>query len=140
MTAGKDIYMDFIYETESFRFGASRRVYESHYAAIVLIPLGGSWVALKAAVVQGEVPLLISRAALARLGMVMDVADNTADFKTVGVKGLKLESTASGHPALPVCHKDLPLPDARALPKAWGSDEVKIMSSGAAYTSFVDMG
>ncbi|CAE7487299.1 RE1 [Symbiodinium sp. CCMP2592] len=136
MTAGKGIDLDFIYETESFRFGASR-VYESHYAAVVLLPLGNGWVALKAAVVQGEVPLLISRPALASLGMVMDVADNTADFKAVGVKQLKLENTASGHPALPVCHKNRSLPDVSSLPKAWGSDEVKILSDGAAYMSFV---
>ncbi|CAE7572050.1 GIP [Symbiodinium sp. CCMP2456] len=78
---------EFINERESFRFGASR-VYESSNAAVILTKVGGTWLAIKAAVIYGDIPLLLSRPLLASLGMMFDVEHNVANFRKINVEGL----------------------------------------------------
>ena len=50
----------------------------------------------------GRVPLLLSRTALARLGTVLDVRGHRADFLSLGIDGIELGLTATGHPTIPV--------------------------------------
>ena len=57
---------------------------------------------LKTSIINGDVPLLLSKAALAQLKMLYDVAANRADFGAVGLKGFDLITTSSGHPAIPI--------------------------------------
>ena len=75
---------------------------------IVNFALGTFLVRIRVCVVNGDVPLLLSRSALGSMGMVLDVAENQADFRKVGVQGLQLELTDTGHPALPVRPEPLP--------------------------------
>ncbi|CAE7544813.1 Faim2, partial [Symbiodinium necroappetens] len=123
-------------EQDSFRFGASR-VYHASYAVVVPVRLGNTWVLVRAAVVHGDLPLLISRSALASLGMIYDMDSHVADFKTVGVKSMPLEMTTSGHPALNVYYgsNEIPL---YAQPKAWDASksirgEIQIIAHQQAY-------
>ncbi|CAE7329121.1 GIP, partial [Symbiodinium sp. CCMP2456] len=125
-----------VYEKESFKFGASR-VYESNYAAMVTFAIGHRWVIVKAAVVHGDVPLLISRPVLAEMGTVLDIANNTATFSALGVQDHKLIATSSGHPAVLIGSNGLQKPSPESLPKAWDAKEVAILSPCRAYTSFV---
>ena len=74
----------------------------------ICFSLGKHKVALKVAVVNGEVPLLVSRPALGQLGMVMDIAENTATFSKVGVMDMELSVTETGHPAFPIEPAALP--------------------------------
>ncbi|CAE7821075.1 KdelR [Symbiodinium sp. CCMP2456] len=121
---------ELIPEREAFRFGASR-VYESTYSTIIMFHLGKSWVAVKASVIHGDIPLLLSKPALAKLGMILDLEKNTADFRKLGIKDLQLLTTPSGHPAVPVCHKGKSPPDPSTLPKAWGADGTVILAEPA---------
>ena len=132
MMRGSDFNPDFVHEREAFRFGANR-IYESSYAAVILIALGGKWIAIKAAVVHGDVPLLLSRPCLAHLGMVLDVEKNTADFRTVNVRNFALQNTSTGHPAIPVSHQGLTLPCVKNLPKAWRDEGVEILNPCVVY-------
>ncbi|CAE7658216.1 RE1 [Symbiodinium sp. CCMP2456] len=127
---------EFINEKESFRFGASR-VYESSYAAVILTKVGGTWLAVKAAVIHGDIPLLLSRPLLASLGMMFDVEHNVANFRKINVEGLKLASTTSGHPALMVQCIGSSAIDPSSVPKAWGNKELEILKTRGAYMSFV---
>ncbi|CAE7216060.1 GIP, partial [Symbiodinium sp. CCMP2456] len=127
---------EFINEKESFRFGASR-VYESSYAAVILTKVGGTWLAVKAAVIYGDIPLLLSRPLLASLGMMFDVEHNVANFRKINVEGLKLASTPSGHPALMVQCIGSSAIDPNSVPKAWGNKELEILKTRGAYMSFV---
>ena len=101
MTRNQGKAPELISEREAFRFGASR-VYESTYSTVILFYLGEAWVAVKAAVIHGDIPLLLSKSCLAKLGMVMDLEHNTADFRRLGIKNLRLLTTPSGHPAVAV--------------------------------------
>ncbi|CAE7917780.1 RE2 [Symbiodinium sp. KB8] len=79
---------------EYFRFGASR-VFHSTMACVLTFRLGKAVIEVKIAIVQGELPLLLSRPVLARLGMVMDVATNRADFRKVDAYDVPLKATAA---------------------------------------------
>ncbi|CAE7372060.1 RE2 [Symbiodinium sp. CCMP2592] len=121
---------------ENFRFGASR-VFHANFLATVTFQLGKSTVMIRVAIVNGEVPLLLSRSVLAELGMVFDMAHHTADFVALDVFKYRLLYTETGHPALPVNPQKAPnfvFPD----PQEWGADEIKIASSRQQqYTVFV---
>ena len=127
---GKDV--ELIQERESFRFRASR-IYESSFAGVVMIPLGPSWVAVRAAVIHGDIPLLLSRPLLASLGMVMDLATNRANFKAVNLVDYQLLTTETGHPAVPVDHSGKTFPDMGRLPKSWGPDGVAVLGPQRVY-------
>ena len=108
-------------EQDNFRFGASR-IYNASYAVVVPILFESTWVLVRAAVVQGDLPLLISRSALASLGMIYNMEEHVADFTSVGVRSLALYTTPSGHPALSVLpgHDGVP-PHAR--PQMWDASK-----------------
>ncbi|CAE7495614.1 unnamed protein product, partial [Symbiodinium pilosum] len=58
---------------EEFRFGASR-VFKATYGATIYLDVAGKHIAVRASIVNGEVPLLLSRKVLANLGMIYDIA------------------------------------------------------------------
>ena len=130
-TAKIDYKPQFLNVNENFKFGASR-VFEASYAVIVTFALKGVVVQAKVAVVHGDVPLLLSRGALAKLGTVLDIAANTADFKFINVKGFPLKITDTGHPAVPF----VPIrpPEPLEPRKDWAGEDLMILSSERAYT------
>ncbi|CAE7777019.1 GIP [Symbiodinium sp. CCMP2592] len=121
---------------DEFRFGASK-LFKANYTATIVIHVEDKSFMVRAAVVSGDVPLLLSRGVLARLGMIYDIENHRADFKKLNITNHKLCYTASGHPAVPVSpvqRRGLEYPD----PQAWGSREVIINSVPApVYTAFM---
>ncbi len=84
-------------EQQGFRFGAGPKIM-STYCVVVPTCLGNDRnnVFLKISVVPVNVPLLVSRPALAALGAVLDLQASEVQFKAVGTMG-KLFTTSSGH-------------------------------------------
>eukprot|EP00439_Symbiodinium_sp_Y106_P020736 s8223_g2.t1 len=96
--------------------------------------VNGKHFVVRASVVDGEVPLLLSRNALSRLGMIYDIENHTAQFKHLGIDHFKLLTTDNGHPAIQVnpsgfTGQKLP------TPQEWDDDEVKIFSARPQYTA-----
>ncbi|CAE7749525.1 GIP [Symbiodinium necroappetens] len=116
---------------EAFKFGASK-IFVASYGIILGFEMGGFKVALKVAVVNGDVPLLVSRSALGKMGMLLDVAENRASFKALAVEDLLLETTETGHPAFQI--KPSPLPKAVVQGPNWDTAEIKIFSQAEQYT------
>ena len=121
---------------EEFRFGASR-VFKATYAATIHFNVLGKHFAVRASIVNGEVPLLLSRKVLASLGMIYDIAGHKASFEQLGIRDYKLRFTQTGHPALPVQPSSLP-GFKFAAPKDWDNPELEIFSSACErYTAFM---
>ena len=140
---GKGIDIGFIYEKDAFRFGAAHKIYEANYSAVILMVIGDRWIAIKAAVIHGEIPLLVSRPALAKLGLLLDLGNNTADFRAIGSGPIELMATASGHPSICVDHRGLAKPDISRLPTNWESHGVVTLSAREVYMvgrAFLDAG
>ncbi|CAE7483963.1 unnamed protein product, partial [Symbiodinium necroappetens] len=118
---------------DDFRFGASK-LFRSTFTATIMIRVGHRSFLVRASVVHGEVPLLLSRSVLSGLGMIYDVEDSKADFKHLNIHGHNLSSTDSGHPAIVV--KPEGIPGFRfPTPDQWGSAELYIVPEPtAAYT------
>lgn len=93
--------VEIVEEADSFKFGASR-VHESRFAVWCNFAVRGVPFKVKVAVVLCDVPLLFSRQALGKLGMIFNVADNTVDLKGLGLYQLSLTASKTGHPALVV--------------------------------------
>ncbi|CAE7504711.1 RE1 [Symbiodinium sp. CCMP2592] len=133
LTRGKGYDIGFIYEREAFKFGAASKIYESSYAAVILVPIYDKCVAVKCAVIHGDIPLLMSRPALAELGLVLDLGTSSASFKRLGSEFLKLQETSSGHPAIRIDHSSLSRPDVSCLPKNWEGHGVAVVSPCEVY-------
>ena len=88
-------------QQEVFKFGG-KKLYPSDTAWVLWFNVEGKWLLVKVSEVTAEVPLLLSRAALAKMQMKYDLEANTADFLALGLRDVKLKTTASGHPALSV--------------------------------------
>ena len=88
-------------ESEAFRFGTGK-VHHSTFYVMVCFRLGNRTVEMRTSIINGDVPLLMSKPALAELGMIFDVARNRADFTSVGVRDHDLVTTSSGHPAISI--------------------------------------
>ena len=84
-------------ETEHFKFGASR-VYKSTFAIWAWFGIAGHWVAAKISIVQCQVPLLLSRPALAELGTTFDIEAQELSMARLGVQGLPVEQSDTGCP------------------------------------------
>ena len=121
---------------EEFRFGASR-VFKATYGATIYLDIAGKHIAVRASIVNGEVPLLLSRKVLANLGMIYDIAGHRASFEKLSIQDYKLRFTQTGHPALPV-QPSFP-PGFRPLaPKRWEDPELLIITQAQAqYTAFM---
>ena len=88
-------------EDEAFKFGTGK-VHHSSFHVVLCFSLGTKVVEMKTSIINGDVPLLMSKPALAQLGMIYDIAENRADFTSVGLRGFDLVTTSSGHPAIPI--------------------------------------
>ena len=93
--------VDLVKECEAFRFGTGKIHYSAFHVVIKFL-LGSKLVSLKVSVINGDVPLLLSKKALAQLGMIYDIAKNVADFSAVELRNFPLLQTTSGHPAIPI--------------------------------------
>eukprot|EP00438_Fugacium_kawagutii_P013250 Skav234490 [mRNA] locus=scaffold3731:121116:128177:+ [translate_table: standard] len=104
--------------TDSFRFGASR-IHVSDFAVWAWFGIQGKSFAVKVSIVQCDVPLLLSRAVLAGLGMKLDVAADKAALTKLGLHEVPLVRSSTGHPALEVSQfPDSPSPS--RTPKVLG--------------------
>ncbi|CAE7477908.1 unnamed protein product, partial [Symbiodinium microadriaticum] len=92
---------ELIRESEAFKFGTGK-VHHSAFHVLVRFKLGDKVIEMKTSIINGDIPLLLSKSALAQLGMVYDVAENRADFTKVGLNQFPLVTTSSGHPAIPI--------------------------------------
>ncbi|CAE7529744.1 GIP [Symbiodinium sp. CCMP2592] len=121
---------------DDFRFGASK-LFHASYSATIMIQIRSRTFMLKASVVQGEVPLLMSRSALSKLGMIYDVEEHSAKFRNLGIEKYTLLTTDSGHPAIPVSPRRVPglkWPS----PQQWAGSEVIIVPSAESqYMSYM---
>ena len=100
-------------ECEAYRFGTGRVHYSSFYV-IVNFRLGNYTIQVRISIITGDIPLLLSKTVLGKLGMLYDVGQGMADFKAINLKDYELATTSSGHPAIPivpVCLKDGETPD-----------------------------
>ena len=89
-------------ECEAYRFGTGRVHYSSFYV-IVGFKLGGYKIQVRTSIITGDIPLLLSKTVLGKMGMVYDVQNGKADFRAIGLSNYELATTASGHPAIPIC-------------------------------------
>ena len=110
-------------------------MFDSSYSVSVTFALGGYVIRVLVAIVQGDVPLLLSRGVLAKLGMIMDVAKNQASFNQIGLDHVQLVATDTAHPALPV--QPIACPANMAEGSVGIPDEVQILPRGGQYTVFV---
>ena len=96
-------------QNEVFKFGGPK-LFPSKKAAVCWFCLEGRWWILKISVVAVDVPLLISRPALADLAMNYDIKENKASFGALGLPEVTLGFTQTGHPCLDVDHLSRPAP------------------------------
>ncbi|CAE7504439.1 RE2 [Symbiodinium natans] len=120
---------ELVRESEAFRFGTGK-IHHSSFHVVISFKLGAKVVELKTSIINGDVPLLLSKGALAQMGMVFDVAANCADFGAVGLKAFELITTSSGHPAIPI----VPASPAQSAVRLVISDHDP--SSNGQYTAF----
>ena len=92
-----DIPYFVIDQDEVFKFGGPR-LYPSKKALVGWLRIGQKWVAIKVSIVAVNVPLLLSRPALAALGTNYRMEDNMADFTNLGLNNVQLKFTSTGHP------------------------------------------
>ena len=88
-------------QNENFKFGG-RKIYPSVRALVAWFNVQGRWLIMKISEVDTQVPLLLSRPVLAAMDMNYDIEGNVADFTKLGLKGVRLGTTSSGHPTIPV--------------------------------------
>ncbi|CAE7615546.1 GIP [Symbiodinium sp. CCMP2592] len=88
-------------ECEAYKFGTGR-IHYSSFSVLLSFSLGDKIVQLRASIIPGDVPLLLSKTVLGKMGMIYDVSVGCADFTHVGLRNYKLLATASGHPAIPI--------------------------------------
>ncbi|CAE7261007.1 RE2 [Symbiodinium sp. CCMP2592] len=93
-------------ECEAYRFGTGKVHYSSFYV-IVAFRLGGFNIQVRTSIIAGDIPLLLSKTVLGKLGMVYDVQNGKADFKAINLMNYELTNTSSGHPAIPIVPVDV---------------------------------
>ena len=95
--------VEYIFEedTECFKFGASR-VYRADFAVWLPVCLGGSWVAIRASVVPCDVPFLVGRPAMKKLGARIDLGKECVDLCSLKAAEVPLVQAQGGRPAVAV--------------------------------------
>ena len=121
---------------DDFRFGASR-LFHANFSATIVIQIRDRVFMLRASVVQGEVPLLMSRGALSKLGMVYDLEGHSAQFKHLGIERFSLMTTDSGHPAIPVSPKCVPGMRWPSPQECANSEVIIVPSAPSQYVAFM---
>ena len=72
-------------ECEAYRFGTGK-VYYSSFFVVLAFELGNKVVHVRTSIINGDVPLLLSKTVLGKLGMVFDIERGQADFNKVGLR------------------------------------------------------
>ena len=72
----------------------------SNTVKVYPVGIGGSHGELHSAETKGGTPLLLSRPFMQELGTIIDLANNTVSFRTLGVENLPLIKTSCGHMAI----------------------------------------
>ena len=117
-------------ECEAYRFGTGKVHYSTFYV-ILGFELGNKIVQVRTSIINGDVPLLLSKGVLSKLGMIYDVEQGRADFSRVGLKGFELQVTSSGHPAIPI----IPAKVAGNGSATFQAEDLKLLPRGE-YTVF----
>ena len=115
---------------ESFKFGASK-IFDSKCSVVIAFQMGDYVLQVRTAIVEGDVPLLLSKPTLGAMGMIYDVARNRANFTSLELCDFPLSATETGHPAILF----VPVQAFAGLPQDWEANgpEIKISKRGAAY-------
>ena len=82
-----------------FRFGDNKPV-RANYTVRIPGYIGKEKVIIQSDVVKSDIPLLLSKAYMKELGMVIDLANDTVDWKRGRIEHLK--ATSTGHYAIPI--------------------------------------
>ena len=117
-------------ECEAYRFGTGKVHYSAFYV-ILGFELGNKIVQVRTSIINGDVPLLLSKGVLSRLGMIYDVELGRADFTKVGLRGFELQMTTSGHPAIPI----IPAKVAEGVSTGLQAEDLRL-SSREQYTAY----
>ena len=116
-------------ECEAYRCGTGK-IYYSSFFVVLAFELGNKIVHVRTSIINGDVPLLLSKTVLGKLGMVFDIEKGQADFNKVGLKGFDLLITASGHPAIPIVPTKMDSDSS-----AFQAEDLQLVSKGA-YMAF----
>ena len=90
-----------IKQAETFKFGGEK-LYPSKWALVAWLCVKGAWFMVQIAALAADVPLLLSKPALAALGMQYDLGCGMANFRTLKLQGVHLLESKSGHPQVVV--------------------------------------
>eukprot|EP00438_Fugacium_kawagutii_P025852 Skav231407 [mRNA] locus=scaffold4039:44689:52020:- [translate_table: standard] len=101
-------------EVDYFKFGASK-VYKALFAVKAWFAIRGKAFVVHVSIVSCNVPLLFSRPVLGALGVQYDVAKQQVTLQRLGLHGVELINSKTGHPALPVSQFG-DTPDLKAVP------------------------
>ncbi|CAE7540486.1 RE2 [Symbiodinium natans] len=112
-------------ECEAYRFGTGKIHYSSFFV-VVEFELGNKVVQLRTSIIAGDIPLLLSRTVLGKLGMIFDVGAGTATFNALGLTNFSMLTTPSGHPAIPI----VPASVEGGTP-ALAVEDIRLQSKGA---------
>ena len=127
----KNIPYIILTQNENFKFGGAK-LYPSTQALVTWLCICGGWFLLKVSVVNTDVPLLLSRAVLAKLGMNYNLANNTATFGALGGQEIQLNMTQAGHPEVCITYSESGWP---TWPDCvdWSLTEIFIPQAAGAY-------
>ena len=91
--------------TKLFKFGGGERL---HSQASVIIPgtLAGKSILINTDVVKSDIPLLLSKNAMKKAKVKLDLENDTAEVMGTSVS---LNITSSGHYCLPLCKDEIPV-------------------------------
>ena len=127
----KGHHFEVVPQHEQFKFGGDK-LFLSKKAWCFWLNICGKWFILKVSEVDADVPLLLSRPALAQLGMRYDFPANVASFGALNLTEVPLQTTMTGLPAVPVASSSSPAP---RWPKGikWDLVEIFVPSEKVAY-------
>ena len=127
----KGHHFEVIPQHEHFKFGGDK-LFLSKKAWCFWLNICGKWFVLKVSELDTDVPLLLSRPALAQLGMRYDLPANMASFGALNLTDVPLQTTSTGLPAVSVASSSSPAP---RWPKGikWDLVEIFAPSEKVAY-------
>ena len=115
--------IEIIEEHDRFKFGASR-VHDSQFAVMANFAIQKQHFKAKIAIVQCDVPLLFSRTVLIFLGMTYHVDGQRSDLRSLGLEGVMMETSPTGHPSFHVT--DYPADMTFQLSKDWTTVDERV--------------
>ena len=118
-------------QDESFKFGGDK-LFGSQVDWVTWLSICGRWFLIKIAEIETDVPLLISRFALAALGMSYNLGEHRAAFTQLGLDRVDLGTTASGLPSVAVAAQRGP-PPPWPTGLDWNNQEIHVPSVAVAY-------